>query len=70
MLVQPFPEPAGMAPRQHRKARLAIKEGCWLLLLISFIALPIRGVIAAEAIGNGAFIRCSYLTGSARDCRA
>ena len=30
--------------------RLAEKEGYWLVLLISFIALPIRGVIAAYVI--------------------
>jgi MFS family permease len=32
--------------------RLAIKEGYWLVLLISFIALPVRGVIAAYVIGK------------------
>jgi MFS family permease len=32
--------------------RLAEKEGYWLVLLISFIALPIRGVIAAHVINR------------------
>jgi MFS family permease len=32
--------------------RLAVKEGYWLVLLISFIALPVRGVIAAYVIGK------------------
>jgi MFS family permease len=32
--------------------RLAEKEGYWLVLLISFIALPIRGVIAAHVINK------------------
>jgi MFS family permease len=32
--------------------RLAEKEGYWLVLLASFIALPIRGVIAAHLINN------------------
>jgi MFS family permease len=32
--------------------RLAIKEGYWLVLLISFIALPIRGIVAAYVIGK------------------
>jgi MFS family permease len=32
--------------------RLAAKEGYWLVLLISFIALPIRGVIAACVIST------------------
>ena len=30
--------------------RMAEKEGYWLVLLISFLALPIRGVIAASVI--------------------
>ena len=32
--------------------RLAEREGLWLVLLISFIALPIRGVVAAWLIGR------------------
>jgi len=32
--------------------RLAEKEGYWLVLLVSFIALPIRGVIAAHLINQ------------------
>jgi hypothetical protein len=32
--------------------RLAEKEGYWLILLISFIALPIRGVIAAHVMNK------------------
>jgi MFS family permease len=32
--------------------RLAEKEGYWLVLLVSFIALPIRGVIAAHLINK------------------
>ena len=32
--------------------RLAEKEGYWLVLLISFIALPIRGVIAAQVMNK------------------
>jgi MFS family permease len=32
--------------------RLAQKEGIWLVLLISFIALPIRGVVAAHLISR------------------
>jgi MFS family permease len=32
--------------------RLAEKEGCWLVLLVSFIALPIRGVIAAHLMNK------------------
>jgi MFS family permease len=32
--------------------RLAEREGYWLVLLISFIALPIRGVIAAQAMNK------------------
>jgi MFS family permease len=32
--------------------RLAEKEGCWLVLLIAFIALPIRGVIAAHVMSK------------------
>lgn len=32
--------------------RLAVKEGYWLVLLISFIALPIRGVMAAYFISR------------------
>jgi MFS family permease len=32
--------------------RLAEKEGAWLVLLISFIALPIRGVIAAHVMNK------------------
>jgi MFS family permease len=32
--------------------RLAEKEGYWLVLLISFIALPIRGVIAAQMMNK------------------
>jgi hypothetical protein len=30
--------------------RLAEKNGYWLVLLISFIALPIRGLVAAHLI--------------------
>jgi MFS family permease len=32
--------------------RLAEKEGYWLVLLISFVALPIRGVIAAQVMNK------------------
>src|SRR5260370_5484482 len=32
--------------------RLAEKEGYWLVLLISFVALPIRGVIAAHVMNK------------------
>jgi MFS family permease len=32
--------------------RLAEKEGLWLVLLISFVALPIRGVVAAHLISR------------------
>ena len=32
--------------------RFAEKEGYWLVLLISFIALPIRGVVAACVMNN------------------
>lgn len=32
--------------------RLAEKEGYWLVLLVSFIALPIRGVVAAHVMNN------------------
>ena len=32
--------------------RLVEKEGYWLVLLISFIALPIRGIIAAQVINT------------------
>lgn len=32
--------------------RLAEKEGYWLVLLVSFIALPIRGVVAAYLISR------------------
>jgi len=32
--------------------RLAEKEGYWLVLLISFIALPIRGIIAAQVMNK------------------
>jgi hypothetical protein len=36
--------------------RMAEKEGLWLVLLISFLALPIRGIIAASVIeGWGVF---------------
>ena len=50
--------------------RVAEKEGYWLVLLISFIALPIRGVVAACVMNNGASIPCRFLTGSAPDCKA
>ena len=32
--------------------RLAEKEGYWLVLLVSFIALPIRGVVAAHLMSK------------------
>ena len=38
---------AGLADRDARRPR---SDGYWLVLLISFIALPIRGVIAAFVI--------------------
>ncbi len=31
--------------------RMAEKQGYWLVLLISFIALPIRGLLASQWIG-------------------
>ena len=51
--------------------RMAEKQGYWLVLLISFIALPIRGVIAAcRHRTNGASIPCRSSTASAPACRA
>ncbi len=32
--------------------RMAEKQGYWLVLLVSFLALPIRGLIASQAIGQ------------------
>ena len=51
--------------------RLAIKEGYWLVLLISFIALPIRGIIAAYVIGKWGVYPVQVLDGDRRrTCRA
>ena len=47
--------------------RLAIKEGYWLVLLISFIALPVRGVIAAYVIGKWGVYPCLLYTSDAAD---
>jgi len=43
--------------------RLAEKEGCWLVLLVSFIALPIRGVIAAHLINKWGVYPVQFLDG-------
>jgi hypothetical protein len=40
------------------------------VLLISFMALPVRGVIAAWVMTNGEYIRFKYLTESEPACRA
>jgi len=43
--------------------RLAEKEGYWLVLLVSFIALPIRGVIAAHLINKWGVYPVQFLDG-------
>jgi MFS family permease len=43
--------------------RLAEKEGYWLVLLVSFIALPIRGVIAAHLINTWGVYPVQFLDG-------
>jgi MFS family permease len=43
--------------------RLAEKEGYWLVLLISFIALPIRGVIAAHVMNKWGLYPVQILDG-------
>jgi MFS family permease len=43
--------------------RLAEKEGYWLVLLISFIALPIRGVIAAHVMNKWGVYPVQFLDG-------
>ena len=50
--------------------RMAEKEGYWLVLLISFLALPLRGLIAAFSSTGGASIRCRCWTVSVPACRA
>ena len=50
--------------------RLAEKEGYWLVLLVSFIALPIRGVIAAYVINKWGVYPVQFLDGIGPDCRA
>ena len=50
--------------------RMAEKEGYWLVLLISFIALPIRGLIAASVIKYWGVFRFRRSTASARACKA
>ena len=51
--------------------RMAEKEGYWLVLLISFMALPIRGVRRGACRStSGASIPCRFSTASAPDCRA
>jgi MFS family permease len=43
--------------------RLAEKEGYWLVMLVSFIALPIRGVIAAHLINTWGVYPVQFLDG-------
>jgi len=43
--------------------RLAEKEGYWLVLLVSFIALPIRGAIAAHLINKWGVYPVQFLDG-------
>jgi len=43
--------------------RLAEKEGYWLVLLISFAALPIRGLVAAGFIGQWGVYPVQFLDG-------
>jgi hypothetical protein len=43
--------------------RLAEKEGYWLVLLVSFIALPIRGIIAAHLINKWGVYPVQFLDG-------
>jgi MFS family permease len=43
--------------------RLAEKEGYWLVLLVSFIALPIRGVIAAYVMNKWGVYPVQFLDG-------
>jgi MFS family permease len=43
--------------------RLAEKEGYWLVLLVSFIALPVRGVIAAHLINKWGVYPVQFLDG-------
>src|SRR5580693_7278972 len=43
--------------------RLAEKEGYWLVLLIAFIALPIRGVIAAHVMNKWGVYPVQFLDG-------
>jgi MFS family permease len=43
--------------------RLAEKEGYWLVLLVSFIALPVRGIIAAHLINKWGVYPVQFLDG-------
>jgi len=49
--------------------RMAEKEGYWMVLLVSFIALPVRGLIAASVIKYWGYFRCRRWTASARACK-
>jgi MFS family permease len=48
---------------------MAEKEGYWLVLLISFIALPVRGVIAAWLLNEWGVFRYKFSTALAPACR-
>lgn len=50
--------------------RMAEKEGYWLVLLISFVALPIRGLIAAHLISRWGVYPVQMLDGSAPGYKA
>jgi len=50
--------------------RMAEKKGYWLVILITFIALPIRGLIAALIITQWGVFPVQILDGVAQACRA